>query len=132
MSTALAGQIVIAEEVVFNSELKSHSIMNTRNRVTVSTYPAVAIVQVWMKLWMKVEQTYSVILNAYNPQGEALIQDRIEPITNWRPEGMPPGVDMQREIRLVITEPGVYPIVLRDSQLNVIAEYPLFVAKASE
>ncbi|TYP73144.1 hypothetical protein [Paenibacillus methanolicus] len=131
MTTALTGQLVVAEKVDFDQELKCHTIVNIKNRIAVNTYPAVALVHVWIKLWLSTEPRHSVMLTVYNPEGETLIDHPIEHISNYRPAGMPPGVDMQRELRIIVTQPGIYPIVLRDSHKNVIAEYPLYIARAS-
>ncbi|REK71910.1 hypothetical protein [Paenibacillus paeoniae] len=129
MTAALAGQLVVADKIEFDSTLKNHSIIHIKNRVAVRTYPAVAIIQVWIKLWLKNDQRQSVTLSMYNPSGTMLIHNRIDQIVSVRPPGMPPGMDMQREIRAVVTQPGIYPFILRDAEQNVIAEYPLYISK---
>lgn len=131
MTAALAGQLVVAEKVEFDPNLKNHSIMNIKNRVVVNTYPAVAIIQVWIKLWLKNEQRQSVTLTMYSPNGDTLIHNKTDQIASVRPAGMPPGMDMMKEIRAVVTEPGIYPLILRDSDQHIIAEYPLYISKES-
>lgn len=129
MTAALAGQLVVAEKVEFDPTIKNHSIIHIKNRVSVRTYPAVAIIHVWIKLWLKTEERQSVILSMYHPSGQMLLHNRIDQIVSVRPAGMPPGMDMQREIRVVVTQPGIYPLILLDAEQNVIAEYPLYISK---
>ncbi|MBV6717318.1 hypothetical protein [Paenibacillus chitinolyticus] len=128
MNAVLSGQLVVAERVWSNEQTKELSIENIRNYLKVNTYPSVAVLEIWVKLWIMEPGDRSVYLKTFSPQGKSVWEYEFKKVKNMRNEKMPPGIDFYVKIRFVVQDEGVYRVVMHDRHSNLIAEHPVFIS----
>lgn len=117
MLNDVTGQLVIAEQVQFNSKEKFHNVHHVYNHVTVPIFPAAVVTEVLVKLLfpesMKGDvehRTPAVVVR--NSSGKILSYVALQPILNMRPSGRIPGIDMIGHVRFPVIEEGIYEYAL--------------------
>lgn len=113
MLNELVGQLVVAEQVQFNSKDKFHNVHHVYNHVTVPIFPAAVVTEVLVKLLfpesMKGDVEHrSPAVVVRNASGKILSYVGLQPIMNFRPAGRIPGIDMLGHVRFPVIEEGVY------------------------
>ncbi|MCG7407031.1 hypothetical protein MH117_06335 [Paenibacillus sp. ACRRX] len=127
MSTGLMGQLVVADLVVSNNTEKAHTIQHVRNKIAVRTYPAVAIIHVWVKIWILDEAEDVVYLNVLGPNDEMIWEKKFDDIVNVRSSEMPAGKDFSFEVRFVVHNEGIFKVAMNDQYGVELAKYPVYI-----
>lgn len=113
MLNDVVGQLVVAEQVQFNTKEKFHNVHHVYNHVTVPIFPAAVVTEVLVKLLFpeskisEVEHRSPAVV-VRNTSGKILSYIGLQPILNMRPAGRIPGIDMFGHVRFPVIEEGVY------------------------
>ncbi|MBD3919296.1 hypothetical protein H8B09_11070 [Paenibacillus sp. PR3] len=128
MLNEVVGQLVIAEQVQFNSKEKFHNVHHAYNHVTVPIFPAAVVTEVLVKVLfpesMKGDvENRSPAVVVRNASGKILSYVGLQPILNMRPPGRVPGIDMIGHVRFPVIEEGVYEYSLEIEERPICKTY---------
>ncbi|MBH5316407.1 hypothetical protein I6N90_01130 [Paenibacillus sp. GSMTC-2017] len=132
MSTGLIGQLVVADQVISDDHAKAHIIQHVRNHILLQTYPAVAIIKVWVKIWIIDNAENIVYVRLYDSNNSMIWEKEFDDIVNMRPSQLPAGKDFSFEVRFVVHDAGLFKVVMFDQHNEKLAEYPMYVSRGEQ
>ncbi|PFJ16990.1 hypothetical protein COD67_22420 [Bacillus cereus] len=129
MKNSISCQIIIAENIKFDSKEKKHTAYNILNKINVPTLPSAVITSVLFKFHFSEKEKLEEIKNeirVYNSNRESVFSGQLPRLKNFRDERMTPGIDGVIEIRFPVMESGKYEYVVYSNNHKIFS-YPLFI-----
>lgn len=124
-------QILVAENIEFDPIGKQHTIFKVLNRMSLPTFPTVAITNVYFKYLFNEElalNSYVCSVKVLDPLDEIVYEAMLPELKNFRSKEMLPGIDGMVEIRFPVTISGNYKYVICANN-EEICKYPLYIDK---
>ncbi|MGE7091121.1 hypothetical protein ACQKII_06590 [Lysinibacillus sp. NPDC048646] len=122
-------QILVAENIEFDPIVKQHTIFNVLNRMSVPTFPTVAITNVYFKyLFNEDIELDSCVgsVKVLDPLDEIVYEAMLPELKNFRIKEMFPGIDGMVEIRFPVHISGNYKYIIYANN-EELCRYPLFI-----